>query len=143
MAVLNPNAIAAGGVNLDTDDDDDDDDDDNQLPARGFEKLICGDNTYDLRNEEDAEKALDDVSATRAAIQNGDLKEYEGRSTEPGEGGRARAWYDQIRAQEAVDFHDGKHTMSWAQQHDEAQRIIQQNAQQFRAQQLNQQSASK
>jgi hypothetical protein len=136
MAVLNPNAVAAGGIDLD-DDNDSDDGYQVPLPARGFEKLICGENSYDLRDDDQAEDALEDANQKRNDLNNGQLSEYEGKSTDFGGGGRSRLLYDQVRAQMAVDYHEGKHDMTWAQQHEQAQQVVALRAQQARAADIN------
>ena len=135
---INPDASLANGNNLI--DDDDDDDDDYQvelLPPRGFEKLICGDNVYDLRNKDEATEARLETAEARQQLRDGQLVSWEGKSTDFGEGGRSRLLYDEVRAQMAVDKFDGKHEMTYQQMHEEAQQIVALRAQQARARDIN------
>ena len=94
------------------------------LPPKRYEKLNVNGEDYDLRKAEDAEAAQEATKDYRQRLYDGELDEYEDRITEPGNGGRIRLWYDELRAQLATDFHDGKHTLTYDQQHDEAQRIM-------------------
>jgi hypothetical protein len=132
---INPDASLANGNNPTIDDDDDDYK--VQLPPQNFEKLVCGDNTYDLRDDDQAEDALNEANQKRNDLNNNQLAEYEGKSTEFGEGGRSRLLYDQVRAQMACDYHEGKHDMTFQQQHEQAQQVVALRAQQARAADIN------
>lgn len=85
--------------------------------------LEVQDYQFDLSNPSQAQKAFDFVLFQRQALKDGNLDNYEGKSTDFGGGGRTALLYDQLRAQMAVDFHKGKHDMSWAEQSTEADRI--------------------
>lgn len=110
------------------------DGDDISLPPLGFERLHINGESYDLRDPGEVDKALDRVHHFREQLQNGDLDEYEGRSTDYGNGGRARLFHDELRVKFAEDFHEGKHDLTWEQQELESQRLIQIRASQTRAQ---------
>ena len=103
------------------------------LPPLKSERLEAGDETYDLRKAEEAEQAQQDLRELRQQLRNGELDEYEGKSTEYGHGGRSRLLHDEVRAKLAVDYHDRKHTLSWDQQRAEADRIVQIRAAQWNA----------
>lgn len=78
---------------------------------------------FDLDDPKEAEKALEETQKKREALKEGRLEEYEGRGTQMGEGGRTRLLYDELRAKMAVDYHAGKHDMTWEEQSREADRI--------------------
>lgn len=103
------------------------------LPLR-YEKLEVNGHEYDLRKADEVEDAQEALEDYRQQLREGELDEYEGKLTEPWGGGRSRLLYDEVRAKMAADFHDGKHSLTYEQQHQEAQRIIKIRATQFRAQ---------
>ena len=41
-----------------------------------------------------------------------------------GIGGRSELLYDQVRARLAVQYHEGKHNMTWEEQHDAAEKVV-------------------
>lgn len=104
------------------------------LPPKRYEKLDINGHEYDLRKQDDIFRAMDRASDYRQDLREGDLDEYEGKSTEPWGGGRSRLLYDEIRIKMAIDYHQGKHDISWEQQDAEAKRIIKIRATQFRTQ---------
>jgi hypothetical protein len=79
---------------------------------------------FDLRNPVDAARAHDEVMTYRSHLRNGDLSEYEGRGTDFGDGGRSQLLHDQARAEMAMDFHKGSHSMNWQEQCAEADHVV-------------------
>lgn len=79
---------------------------------------------YDLTDPSQAKQAVQDTAQYRDALRAGKLSQYENHSTDYGGGGRSHLLYDQARAKLANDFHNGEHTMTYDQQHIEAQRIV-------------------
>jgi len=103
------------------------------LPPKRYEKLEANGELYDLRKPQEAREALEATQDYREDLREGELEIYEDKPTEPFGGGRTRLFYDELRAKMAHDYHEGKHDLSWEQQHEEAQRIIKIRATQFRA----------
>jgi hypothetical protein len=112
---------------MDADDNDDDDDHGDEygaaLPTKPFMLHAAGD-VYDLRDCDAVNDLLESVLLHRAKLNSGNLKTYEGHSTELGGGGRARLLYDSVRADLAEDYHSGRHNMNWDLQHAEAMRAV-------------------
>ena len=104
------------------------------LPPLRYEKLEVNGHEYDLRKQDEVEDAQEALEDYREQLRNNKLDEYEGKLTEPWGGGRSRLLYDEVRAKMAMDMHEGKHNLSYEQQHQECQRIIRIRAAQFRVQ---------
>lgn len=92
------------------------------LPYR-FESLNIDGTKFDLRLSEDVEEGIKELNQIEKLVNEGDYLEYEGKSTETFGGGKNKLEYDKVRLKLAKDFHDGKHQLSFDQQHQEAKRI--------------------
>ncbi len=103
------------------------------LPPKRYERLEVNGEEYDLRKAEETEAAQEATENYRKDLRMGELDEYEDKPTEPFGGGRSRLFYDELRTKMANDYHEGKHDLSWDEQHEECQRIIKIRAAQFRA----------
>lgn len=108
---------------LDDDDQDDDDDYGAAIPENPFMLHANGD-LYDLRDSDQVTDLQEQIRSDRNDLNSGELTKYEGRSVEWGGGGRARMLYDQVRADLACEWHAGRHTMSFEDQHQEAMNIV-------------------
>ena len=93
------------------------------IPIRPHMLHANGD-IYDLRNSDEVNDLQEQVKADRNELREGTLKKYEGRSTDWGGGGRARLLYDQCRVDLAQEYHEGRHSMEWKDQHQEAMKIV-------------------
>lgn len=131
-------AILDSGIILDFNDNGDQEyeGEDLTIPPRRYEKLETNGEEFDLRKPKEAEEANDTAKGYREQLKNDDLSTYEGKSTEVWGGGRSRLLYDEIRTKYAIDYHAGKHTMTWEQQHFEANRAIKIYAARIKAQGL-------
>jgi len=105
------------------DDDAEDDFLDLTVPPYRYEKLEIDGHSFDLRNPSDVDDALNTIQDYQQQMKDGELLEYEGKSTELFGGGRSRINYDAIRVKIAVDYHKGLHSIDWQDQHFEAKRI--------------------
>ena len=85
-----------------------------------YTELEVNGEEYDLADPEEAKQAQEDTKRYREELKHGDLYEYEGRGTSWGDGGRKQLLYDEVRAKMAVDYHEGKHDMTWKEQHERA-----------------------
>lgn len=85
--------------------------------------LEAGDQQYDLTDTDEASQALTDIKQKRQALRAGELDEYEDTGTDMWVGGRTRLLYDEVRAQLAVDLHEGEHDMTWEEQSEAADDI--------------------
>ena len=113
--------------------DDGDDDDDNidpkideygaAIPAEPFMLHANGD-IFDLRDPDQLGDAMEQLKSDRNDLQLGQLTKYEGHSTDWGGGGRARLLYDQVRVDLAQEYHEGRHHMSWLNQHQDAMKVV-------------------
>lgn len=93
----------------------------------GYQHIEVNGEDYDLSDREEAYEARDELAEYRQQLRDGELDEYEDHPTEYRGGGRTRLLYDEVRAQLAVDYHEGKHDMTWEEQDQEAkntQRIV-------------------
>lgn len=98
-----------------------------------FRILEAGDQVYDLADETEARQAEDMLQQKREALNERQLLQYEGKATQFGLGGRSELLYDQVRARLAVRYHEGKHDMTWEEQHDAAEKVVRVRAIQTRA----------
>ena len=122
---------AADDILNDADEDDDDSDPDDQdddeygatIPTKPY-MLHAGRDIYDLRDSDQVNDAMEQIKSDRNELQLGNLKTYEGHSTEWGGGGRARLLYDQVRIDLAQEYHEGRHGMGWEAQHHEAMKVV-------------------
>jgi len=85
--------------------------------------LEASDKQYDLTDANEAKEALIDIQKKRQALRDGELEEYEETGTNMWVGGRTRLLYDEVRAQLAIDFHEGEHDMTWEEQSEAADDI--------------------
>jgi hypothetical protein len=129
LEILDP-----GGMLDTTDNNDTYQGEDLTIPPKRFEKLEVNGEIYDLRDPDNVQEAKETTHEYREQMQDNNLPEYEGRSTEIWGGGRSKLLYDELRAKLAEDFHKGKHSMTWDQQDIEAKRIIKIRAAQLKAQ---------
>lgn len=104
------------------------------LPPKRYERLEVNGEEFDLRDPENVDDALEELREYRQELRNGELDEYDGKSTDLWKGGRSELLYDEIRAKLAEDFHEGKHTLTWDEQNIEAKRIIKIRAAQLKTQ---------
>lgn len=102
-----------------------------QIPE--YQVLEAGDEVYDLSDKDEAYEAEDYLRQKREALNNKQLLQYEGKATQFGVGGRSELLYDQVRARLAVRFHEGKHNMTWEEQHESAERVVRIRAAQTRS----------
>lgn len=110
------------------------DGEDLSLPPLRYEKLEVNGQVYDLRDAREAHEAQKVMDDYRMRVRKGEVFEYEGKSTKMWSGGRSRILYDEIRADMAVDYHEGNYDVSWEQQDQEARRIIEIRAATLKAQ---------
>lgn len=128
MPIIDPSIV-------DLDDlDDSDDDDHNQTDEYGttlpvdLHQLHADGDLYDLRDPDQVLGLIEHLKDIRFKLNHGELKYYEGVSTDWGEGGRARLLYDQLRADLALARHAGKNIESWVTDHTDAMETIRQVA---------------
>jgi hypothetical protein len=93
------------------------------IPEKPFMLHANGD-SYNLCDPDQVVDLQESVKSDRNDLMADQLPKYEGRSTDWGGGGRARLLYDQVRADLAAEWHSGRHTMSWTEQHNEAMNIV-------------------
>ena len=91
--------------------------------ANGRGLLIYNGEDFDLRNFEEVEEARNKLEDYRKELREGDLYEYEGRSTELWQGGRSRLLHDELMIKLARDYHFGKHNLTYEQMNEESLRI--------------------
>jgi hypothetical protein len=103
---------------------DDDEDQKNQVP-QDFSMMSCGSQLFDLKDPTQAQAALESTEANRAKLNDGQLATYEGKSTEFGQGGRSNLLYDHVRADLAVEKHQGTENGTWRDHHNEALKVVQ------------------
>lgn len=90
-----------------------------------------GDQFFNLENPTEAVKAKVLIDSLYQKLQSGELKEYEGSSTDQGEGGRGKLFHDHLTVSIWNDKHAGKHSMDEVAIHKEVDRIMKMNAQKF------------
>jgi hypothetical protein len=93
------------------------------IPSEPFMLHANGD-IYDLRDSDQVNDLQEQIKSDRNDLQIGELPKYEGHSTDWGGGGRARLLYDQVRVDLAQEYHEGRHHMSWTQQHQDAMKVV-------------------
>lgn len=93
------------------------------IPSKPY-MLHANRDVYDLRDPDQVNDLQEQVKEDRNKLREGELNKYEGRSTDWGGGGRARLLYDQVRADLAQEHHEGRHNMSWKEQHQEAMKVV-------------------
>lgn len=104
------------------------------LPPLRYEKLEINGEDFDLRNFEEVEEARNKLEDYRKELREGDLYEYEGRSTELWQGGRSRLLHDELMIKLARDYHFGKHNLTYEQMNEESLRIQSLRAARLKAQ---------
>jgi len=109
-----------------------DNDEEHDEKVAPYTYLKVNDHEYDLNDPDDAQVASDQVRQYREQLKEHDLDTYEDKSTDWGQGGRSELLYDELRSKMAVDYHRGLHSLSWEDQHQEAERIVGLRAQQTR-----------
>ena len=92
------------------------------VPGKPYMLHADGD-IYDLRDVDQVGDLQEKVKSDRNDLRAEKLAKYENHSTDWGKGGRARLLYDQVRADLATEYHEGRHNMSWQQQHEEAVKV--------------------
>lgn len=120
--------INAAVADLEDDDDNDDDDDEEENSGAAISEkpymLSANGDLYDLRDSDQVNTLQESMKSYRNDLINGELKTYEGHSTEFGKGGRARLLYDTERSNLAEEYHEGRHNMSWSEQSQEAMKVV-------------------
>ena len=91
-------------------------------PPYRFEGLNINGERFDLRNPQDVERGLEQVKEYRKLLNSDQLDKYDDKNTKRFGGGRSNLRYDEIRLKMADDYHQGKHSMSFDQQHSETKR---------------------
>lgn len=79
---------------------------------------------HDLTDSDQVIDLVEQLKSIRAKLKLDELNKYEGKSTEWGGGGRSRLLYDQVRANLAQEWHEGRTSMSWENQHQEAMKVV-------------------
>jgi len=79
---------------------------------------------FDLRDYNSVNDLKEYLMSKRNELREGTLSKYENHSTDWGGGGRARLLYDQVRVDLAQEYHEGRHGMSFLDQHQEAMKVI-------------------
>ena len=97
--------------------------DDLTMPPKLAEHIKINGQDCDLRDPSFVKVFQIKLKDYREQLNNGTLKQYEGKSTEAWKGGRSELTNDEIRLKLAEDYHLGKHSLSWKAQQIEANRI--------------------
>ena len=111
------------GKDEDNDTDQDIDEYGSAIPTHPHMLHANGD-IYDLRDSDQVMDLQEQVKSDRNLLNREELPKYENHSTEWGGGGRARLLYDQVRADLAGEYHEGRHNMGWKEQHQEAMQVV-------------------
>lgn len=98
-----------------------------------YKILEADDLVYDLADENEARQCEEALQEKRQQLNERQLTQYEGKATQFGIGGRSALLYDQVRARLAVQYHEGRHDMSWEEQHEAAEKVVRIRAIQTRA----------
>jgi hypothetical protein len=106
--------------------DDDDQPEDEYGPSlpTNPSKLHADGDLYDLKDPDQVIDLVEHLKDKRQDLNDSQLSKYEGRSTDWGGGGRSRLLYDQVRAKLAQEHHEGRHNMSWQDQHAEGMKVV-------------------
>ena len=86
------------------------------LPHR-FEGLTVDGIKFDMRDPSQVQEAKTLLQQYRIDLNNGNLLKYDGKSTEIFGGGKSNLRYDEIRVQIAEEYHQGKNSLSFEDQH--------------------------
>jgi len=122
-------SVAADADDTDEDDsednntDDEDDDYGASIATKPYMLNANGD-LFDLRDPDQVNTLQEIMKSYRNKLVNGELKTYEGHSIEFGKGGRARMLYDVDRIDLAEGYHEGRHNLSWDDQHEESMKVV-------------------
>lgn len=98
--------------------------DDLTIPPKLAEHIKVNGQECDLRDSSIVKLFKMKILKYKEQLKTGELKEYDGKSTEPWQGGRSELSKDELRLKLAEDYHNGLHSLSWKAQKIEADRIF-------------------